>query len=76
MESSKALAASDMTIGEADALHAIALRTRNEAGDNEWAIWALLLSYPRRIQDQLAQVWGVRTLGDVARGIAMGRDHG
>lgn len=71
MVSGKERAANDVTIGEAETLHSIGMRIRQEAGGNEWAIWALLLSYPRRQQDRLTQIWGVKTLGEVALAIAM-----
>ncbi len=74
MMQGKARAANDsteVTIGQAETLHAIGMKIRKEAGGNEFAIWAYLLSLPRRQQDQLSQIWHVSTMGEVAAAIAL-----
>lgn len=70
----KARAANDyteITVGEAETLNSIGEQIRREAGGNEWAIWAYLLSLPRRQQERLTRIWGVKTLGQVASHIAL-----
>lgn len=66
----KARAANDMTIGDAEAVHAKALRMRRDAHGNPVGVWALLLGLPKRDLDSLMQTWQIYSCKELAEAIA------
>jgi hypothetical protein len=68
---SKARQANDLTIGEAETLHALALKMRAAANNYEVAVWALLMGTPRRQVEGLKVIYKVSTLRDLADAICM-----
>lgn len=70
----KSRAANDMTVGDAERVHAMAVRMRQETAGNPIGIWALLLGTPRRDVDRLMQAWGIYNLQQLAEAIAEAPD--
>lgn len=66
----KARQANDMTVGEAEALDTLAKRLCVEARGNPISIHALLIGTSTRKRDLMMQLWGVKTLSDLAAAIA------
>jgi hypothetical protein len=67
---SKARQANDITIGEAQALDAMARRLAADAKGNPTAIHALLIGTARRQQDRLLAQWGLGTLFELSQALA------
>lgn len=70
MVQGKANAANDMTIGQAETAHDLAVRIHLYAGGNPVGIWAYLLGTPARDQRRLMEAWGVDSLEKLSRAIA------
>jgi hypothetical protein len=71
LNNSKARQANDMTIGEAENLHALALKMKADAKGYEVAVWATLIGTPRRTVERLQALYKVSTLRDLADSICM-----